>query len=60
MVRQQLVSLKQLMRQAIDYSDGVIEGESLANRTLLDYANEKVIATFSWSGVLRVPMLGRW
>ena len=20
----------------------------------------KVIATFSWSGVLRVPMLGRW
>ena len=40
----------ELGKMAIDYSDGVIEGESLANRTLLDYANEKSKPTLAYPG----------
>ena len=40
----------ELGKMAIDYSDGVIEGESMANRTLLDYANEKSKPTLAYPG----------
>ena len=40
----------ELGKMAIDYSDGVIEGESLANRTLFDYANEKSKPTLAYPG----------
>ena len=40
----------ELGKMAIDYSDGVIEGESLSDRTLLDYANEKSKPTLAYPG----------
>ena len=40
----------ELAKMAIDYSDGVIEGESLSDRTLLDYANEKSKPTLAYPG----------